>query len=207
MFIQSVTAAIAPVFPPPVLYFEIYTDMKRSRAKNLLFLPPEPHISAVNRVVLSHVSVTKVKLHPLVMNIDRYISAAVPSIQLPVQELQFTHLKNLRKQFLRPDDVAVLRDMLVTMRPVAELHCHFAYMDRDFAPITTKKNMKNCILFDKQGVRLIDLLHVIEKQVAGLLRDEMMGRIDEAGRGGADPAVRRKVAQLRCPLQKAGERY
>jgi hypothetical protein len=172
----------------------------------MLFLPPEPRSSAVHRVALSHMSVTKLESHPLVMMIDGYISANVPSIDTPDETLHFTHLKNLRREFLRSDDVYVLRDMLVTMRPVAELHVHFAYMDRDFRPIATKKTMKNCILFDKQGVRLMDLLHVAEKQVAGLLRDEMLRRIDEAGRGGADSALR-EVAQLRCPLRKADGRY
>lgn len=199
MYLQTKTVTIATDWPPLDLYFEIYTDMKR--AKNQSYFSTDPHISAVTRVTLSHASKAKLRLNPFVLRIDRYISAEVPSLGMRADELQFTYLKNLRGGLLRPDDISLFKDMLVTMRPVSELHLHFSYMDRDFEPIPTNKNMKNCILFDKEGVRLVELLDIIEQQVAGLLRGEMLRRIKEADNHHAHCMIEDKVVQIRCPIQ------
>ncbi|KAF2826657.1 hypothetical protein CC86DRAFT_264996, partial [Ophiobolus disseminans] len=176
LFLPSKTASIATAWPPLDLYFEIYTDA--TSARNRFDYPTTPSIATVKKVVLSHMSSTELELHPIVRQIDRYVVAGMPNLD-EWERLLFTGLKNEAAEVLRPDDISSLKDMLVTMRPVAELHLNFYYVDSEFKFVSTRKNMRKCILFDREGVRLVDLLDVVEKQIAGLLRGETLRRIDE----------------------------
>ena len=74
-------------------------------------------------------------------------------------------------------------------------------MDHKFVPIQSYSNMRKCILFDREGVRLVDLLDVIEKQVAGLLREETLRRFDKMSTTGPELAeLRSNLWNATCPV-------
>ncbi|KAH7067911.1 hypothetical protein FB567DRAFT_402181, partial [Paraphoma chrysanthemicola] len=182
MFLPATAMFKATEWPPLSLFFEIYTDAETARRSTAV---PTIKIGAIDKVVLSHVSRTSVALNPFISQIDRYLIPGVPELQTQQSrhrepdDFHFTHLKNKAGEFLPPENVGSLADMVVSMRPVTELHLHFRYMDTAFKEIGTRQNMRQCILSNKEGVTLAHVFRVLETQIMGLLRDETLRQIGE----------------------------
>lgn len=193
MFLSTKTAPVASEWPPLILGLDIYINGQYS---SMFFR----RAKSITQIALSHIDETTLLLHPIVRHIDRYLVGSIPTFD-DADRWQFTHLKNRAGILSRPYDTISVKDMLVTTPPVKEIHVNFRYVNKDLKFIETKKNMRKCILFDKEGVRLVDLLDILEEQVAGLLRLAALDRIDDLIAGGAKlDGTRERIAGMRCPI-------
>jgi hypothetical protein len=205
MFLPGNAIFKATEWPPFTLFFEIYTDADMARRFSAV---PPVRVGAIDRIVLSHVSRSSVALHPFISQIGRYLVPRVPQLQRPgikgrtSEDFHFTYLKNKAGNLFPPEDIGSLSGMLVSMRPVTELHVNFRYIDCNHEEIGTKQSMRQCILYDKDGVTLAHVFRVIEKQIMGLLRDETLRQIGELPVfSGATKDLRERLLYTVCPVK------
>ncbi|KAF2023007.1 hypothetical protein EK21DRAFT_119170 [Setomelanomma holmii] len=205
MFLPTTAISEASEWPPLTLFFEIYTDADMTSHSSI---QPRVRISSVNQVALSHVSKSSVAINPFIYNIDQYLVPQVPQLQDPESryrasdDFHFTFLKNKKGDRTPYEDLDFISSMLVSMRPVTELHIHFRYMDCFCNEIGTRQNTAHCILSDKAGVKLVNIFRAIEMQVTGLLRDETLrqiARLPKPTRESKD--LREELLYTQCPIK------
>ncbi|CAO2647121.1 Nn.00g080430.m01.CDS01 [Neocucurbitaria sp. VM-36] len=197
LFLPSSTTSSLKA-PPVTLNFIIHCrNTKRSKG----------YINLIDRICfqsLSSSNENEIVLNPFVQGIEQYISVVSPNVNArsTLHSFRFTALKDKSGTRWHPLNVKCVKNTFLTTPPATRVQVHFQYSVWG-SFVRPWGAVQDASLYDENGVKFMDLFEVFEKQVAGLLRKNVLRKIDNApGHASCSDlyAFRKRIASAVSPV-------